>query len=466
MALHSYLLHCSFTINWALFRGYTLNKMNAPVLHITRLNFRNLLSSIVLMVLLLPDGFGQEAEKQNGESEKQKLVNVSGSMQMWLRHTSLNPGSMVHNEEKAELWDMSIRRYRLKFSGKASEQLRYTLEFGNNDINYYAASNNMPHLLDAYLDYQINDHLALGAGKQSWAGLARYSAPATTQALAYDIDFVAAPFVNVYDDILRRMGVYARGVWGGLDYRVSLAKPSYYGNTGRVAIGEEARFSDRQPDYQFSSYVKYQFQEHESQLSPYAPGTYLGKKRVLNLGIGNLYQPNTSWSLAGGDTAYHAARSWAADLFYEKPIAKNRGFTGYLAYFSHNFGPRFMRYMGANNPANAGAATDWVNGRGNNTPVVGTGHIWYLQLGYTRPVDRDNRHQIQAYTSFEYARFKALNDPVLLYNAGLSYFLNNHRSKITLGYQSRPVFKKAEHLVTEEARKSMLVMQYQILFGS
>ncbi|WP_224997319.1 porin [Cesiribacter sp. SM1] len=420
----------------------------------------------LVAVLWAPAAFGQEAVMLTKDSAKEKLVNVSGSMQFWLRYTELNPGSLVHQEARSEIWDMSIRRYRLKFSGKVTEQIRYTIEFGNNDVNYYASNNSMPHLLDAYIDYHINEHLAVGAGKQAWAGLARYAAPSTTQALAYDIDFVAAPFVNIYDDVLRRMGVYARGTWGGLDYRLSLAKPSYYSNTGQQTIGENASLSDRQPGYQFSSYVKYQFLEHEAQLIPYAPGTYLGKKHILNLGVGTLQQPNTSWSLNNGDTTYYGARSVAADLFYEKPLANNRGVNAYLAYINHQFGPRFVRYMGANNPANGGMATDWVNGRGNNTPVVGTGHIWYLQLGYIRPVDQENKHQIQAYSSFEYARFEALSDPVLLCNAGLSYFLNGQRSKITLGYQSRPLFKKSEHLVTEEERKNMLVMQYQILFGS
>jgi hypothetical protein len=441
--------------------------MKALIKHSILLNAKATAVLIALLALLrTPAAFSQEAVMLNKESAKEKLVNISGSMQFWLRYTELNPGSMVQNEVKTALWDASIRRYRLKFSGKATEKLRYTLEFGNNDLNYQNANSNMPHLLDAYIDYQINEHIAVGAGKQAWAGLARYAAPSTTQALAYDIDFVAAPFVNIYDDILRKMGVYARGTWGGLDYRFSLAKPSYYSNTGKMAIGENASLSDRQLAYQLSSYVKYLFLEHEAQLTPYAPGTYLGKKHILNLGIGTLQQPNTSWSLSNGDTTYHMARSVAADLFYEKPLPKNHGLNAYFAYINHQLGPRFMRYMGANNPVNGGTATDWVNGRGNSTPVVGTGHIWYLQLGYIRPVDQENKHQVQAYSSFAYASFEALNDPVVLCNAGINYFLDGQRSKITLGYQSRPLFKKSEHFVTEEDRKSMLVMQYQFLFGS
>lgn len=37
--------------------------------------------------------------------------------------------------------------------------------------------------------------------------------------------------------------------------------------------------------------------------------------------------------------------------------------------------------------------------------------------------------------------------------------------KVTFDYQNRPGFRMEEHLVSEEMRKNMLLVQYQILFG-
>lgn len=402
-------------------------------------------------------------EKQVGQ--KEKLVNVSGSMQFWMRYASLNPGSTFDDRPQDKVLDLSIRRYRLKFSGKANEQIRYSFELGNNDLSFHNAESSTPKLLEAYVDYQIHESLAFGIGKHAWTGLSRYAAPSSTQALAYDLDFVAAPYVNVYDDVLRRMGIYVRGTLAAFDYRIVVAKPKFSQAVSGGAISDDARFSDRNPEFQLSTYVKYQFLEKEAQNSPFSPGTYLGKKDLLNLGLGMMHQPNTSWYLDAEDSVYHNATSLAADLFYEKSLKNNKALTFYLAYIYHDLGRNFMRYMGANNPSTGIAPSDFVNGKGNNAPVLGTGRILYLQLGYLRAADTFNRNQIQPYVSLEYGRFEALHDPVIIYNTGVNYFLEGHKSKISFGFQSRPVFKMDEHLVKDNMRKYMLVLQYQILFG-
>lgn len=417
--------------------------------------------------LILLCGTAVAQTNQNaGESERKatNAVNISGSMQFWMRYTTLNPGSTIQGREEDHVYDLSIRRYRLKFSGQPTENIRYIIEFGNNDLSASNYNNQLPRLLEANVEYELNQHFAFGIGKQAWTGLSRYAAPSTTQALAYDPDFIAAPFVNIYDDVLRRIGVYARGTTGGFDYRISLAKPAA-DKSSNYSISEDARISNLSGDYQFSAYLKYQFLEKESQNSAFSPGTYLGKKNLLNVGIGMLHQPDATWSLQTTDTVYHQAKSVAVDLFFERRLPKSRGMTLYLAYIRHDFGKNFMRYMGANNPATGSNTTEFLNGKGNNTPVIGTGRIYYAQAAYTRPLDHQNRTQLQPYASLAYSRFDALGIPVMTYNAGFNCYLNGQRSKITVGFQSRPILKHAEHKIEEEMRKEMLVVQYQILFG-
>ena len=425
---------------------------------------QNLITAAFLLLLQVTV-LGQTTRETTNSNQKEiNAITISGSMQFWMRYVDLNPGSTIQGKQEDNVYDLSIRRYRLKFSGRATDKIGYSLEFGNNDLGASNYNNQLPRLLEANVEYELNRYLAFGLGKQAWTGLSRYAAPSTTQALAYDVDFVAAPFVNIYDDILRRIGFYARGTWGGFDYRVSLAKPGA-NRSNNYIIGEAARISNRSGDYQISTYLKYQFLEKESQGSAFSPGTYLGKKNLLNIGIGTMHQPDATWSLRTTDTIYYQAKSVAVDLFFEKRLLKSRGITLYLAYIRHELGDNFMRYMGANNPATESNSMAFLNGPGNAAPVTGTGRIYYAQAGYTRPLDHQNRALLQPYASLAYSRFDALGIPVMTYNVGFNCYLNGQRSKITVGCQSRPILRQTEQGIDEEMRKEMLVVQYQILFG-
>jgi hypothetical protein len=427
------------------------------------------LLTVTLVAGFLVTGFGSTLAQENIKitlpNNKEHTIKFSGSAQFWARYTQLNPGSMVFKEEKNEMIDLSVRRYRIGLQGNASDNLRYVFVVGNNNLNYYTVDNINLHLLDAYVDYQITSFLGAGIGKNGWTGLSRYAAPSATQPLALDIDFVSIPLVNVYDDILRKLNVYVRGQVGGFDYRAVIAKPSYFNyNNGNKPNPNQARFADKYPVYQASTYVKYQFLEKETQASPWSAGTYMGKKNVLNIGGGMFYQPNTTWFTEGADTVYHPMKSWAIDLFFEKATWRKEAITFYVAYFNHNFGKNFVRNIGVNNPATGVQPSDYVAGAGNSAPFAGTGRFIYGQIGYLTPLDLNNTTQLQPYFSCQYGMLAAFDDPAVIYNTGFNYYLNGQKSKITCGYENRPVFKRAEELVKEDGRKGMVVMQYQMMF--
>ena len=396
--------------------------------------------------------------------EKDHTLNFSGSAQFWLRHTDMNPGSLVNNELRPSLTDFSIRSFRLNMVGNAAERIRYVFVIGDNNWNYYTIKDPGIRILDAYVDFQVSRSFGIGIGKQGWNGLSRYSAPSASQPLALDIVFPAVPLVNVYDDILRKWGIYARSEFNKFDYRISLARPLAPANP-EVLNYKKAVFSANRPDYQLSSYVKYQLKDKESQNTAWMPGTYLGKKEVFNIGLGGMYQPNSTWHLIGHDTIPHSLKAFAMDLFYEKPIAKNKSITGYLAYFNYDFGKNFIRNIGINNPASGGLLSESSNGAGNNAPVIGTGNTVYLQLGYLFPLDAFTNKTFQPYGSFQYSQFKAYDEAVMIYNTGINFYLKGQDSKITLGYENRPVFTLFENSYTQSQRKGLWVLQYQIKFG-
>jgi hypothetical protein len=418
----------------------------------------------VLLVFVAHISRGQDYPSFYLDKEKSHRIILSGTFQTWLRYTEMNPGSLVNGEPRSNLLDLSLRRYRFNLQGIVADRFRYRFVVGENNINYYTYKNFPVSILEAYADYQVNDYLGIGIGKQGWTGLSRYAAPSASQPLALDIDFTAIPLVVVYDDILRRFGIYARGIVHRFDYRVSLSQPAFFPAATLQPRLEQATFADKRPLYQFSAYLKYQFFEHEPQVTPWAAGTYLGKKRVLSLGAGMLHQPNTTWYLSGTDTIYHPVSSLAADLFYDQPLPGYRAVTFYTSYHYHNLGNNFIRNIGINNPANGSIATEFINGPGNRVPIVGTGNHFFMQTAYLVPLNSKNTMQLQPYASLAYVRLQGLDAPMTLYNTGVNYYLKGQKSKITFGYENRPVFERIGNKNLEAARRGMYVLQYQVQF--
>lgn len=75
--------------------------------------------------------FAQEVLKFPLNEDKHPYIKISGSAQLWLRYTDMNPGSLVNNEKREDLVDLSVRRFRLNFAGNLSEKMRINLLLGN-----------------------------------------------------------------------------------------------------------------------------------------------------------------------------------------------------------------------------------------------------------------------------------------------------------------------------------------------
>jgi hypothetical protein len=405
----------------------------------------------------------QETIRYYREKSKDTYIGFSGTLQVWARYTDLNPGSTINGDSKTTAFDISVRRYRMQMYGQLAANTRFTFQVGNNNLNYNTSSGS-PKILDAYIDHQFHKSFAMGIGKNGWTGLSRYASPSSATALDFDINYSATAFVNVNDSFLRRMGIYARGQFNHFDYRIVLSKP-YSTPANKTPLSQRAVFANGAPGYQTSAYLKYQFLDQEMQ-TPFATGTYIGDKKIFNIGVGALYQPRSTVTAVGGDTVYHAAKMFAIDLFYENSFNQNNTITIYGSCILNSLGPLFIRNIGANNPADLNKPADCFNGGGNNMPVTGTGKIFNAQLAYLRSVTVGTRiYKIQAFTSIEYAKLDALTNRLFIYDAGINYFIHGHHSKITIGYQNRPVYISSENKLIVQDRKSMIVLQYQIKIG-
>jgi hypothetical protein len=70
---------------------------------------------------------------------------------------------------------------------------------------------------------------------------------------------------------------------------------------------------------------------------------------------------------------------------------------------------------------------------------------------------------LQPYAAIQYAKFNALADAMVMYEAGVNWLIDGNRAKISLNLQNRPVFTAngaGDFRSTD--RKNMLVMQMQV----
>jgi len=448
------------------------------------------------------DGF-----KLNFKEDGSTWVKVNLTAQIWATDNQNNPGSTVNGVATPNSFQVAARRARISISSQVTDKVFVYANIASDGISSLAAGRSLPlQLIDFTAEYKIwGKHLSLGGGLSGWSGLSRYANPGIGTMLGADFPLYQAATNNVTDNLGRSPGIFAKGVFGKLDYRLSVNIPypttnTAFTNTTTVATANTnpqfnaPQFALNKVQPQMQGYVKYQFFDMESNETQYSGmvGSYLGQKKVLNIGAGIRYQQNAMWqggyaqgtnaagtqTLTLKDTARINMLLWSVDVFYDTPINKDKGtaITVYAAYSNYGFGQNYIRNSGPLNPATGAFANNTgnfnpnlssFNGSGTAYPMVGTGSIYYVQAGYLLPKFK-NGTQFQPYGQLMYASYQALKDPVAVWDLGINYLVKGHNSKFSLDYQSRPVFNISStdnqlHEV-KSARRGMIVLQYQISF--
>ncbi len=400
-------------------------------------------------------------------SDSSRWLRFHTYAQLWARFNENNPGTTISGVNQNTTTDLSIRRFRLGMQGLLTERLYGYLQLGINNLNYLSPRGTSLDLLDAYAEFRPSKAFHLGGGKTAWSGLSRYSAPNTSKLLTYDLSFLPLPTNNELNDLIRKLSLFAKGQLGQFDYRVVVSKPFSALNSDDfdpIPAENLAKLTDQGSGALYSAYFKWAFHDSESNQIPFSDGTYLGKKSVMNIGIGFEYESNVTWYLAQGDTLFNDLLLWSVDFFLDQPLnqAKNTALTFYAAYFNYDFGPNYLKNIGVNNPGNEGdlSATAF-NGPGNAYPVVGTGNSVLFQTGWLLPkMGPEKTWQLQPYTSIQYSDFQRLKNPMVVYNIGVNWYLRGHLSKLALNLENRPIFANGLDQLEETDRKSMIILQY------
>ncbi len=382
--------------------------------------------------------------------------NIRG--QIWVRYSDLNEGSLINNEPTSNFTDISIRRLRIPISAQVTPKIYLYSILGGN--NYSFKTKDFPlEVLDLYVEYTFSKAFEAGVGKSGWQGLNRWNIRSNKTLMGLDSPLFTLNTVEKNDDIGRLMGVWFKGQVGKIDYRLAFNRPLIVKN---IPDGE-VNFANNSPRIKTSSYIKYQFFEHESNKSAYQVGTYMQTKKVFNIGAGFQHQEK---AMSDGDaqlesTNFYNMTHFAADSFLNLPLLNGDAITAYLGFFDYNFGKNYIRNVGANNLTDGGG-TDF-NGTGVAFPMIGTGTTWYTQFGYAFKETKvlNQPMIIQPNIAIQHSNWDLLEDTMKVYDFTVNFLLNgSQNNKISIGYQHRPIFDAVT--LKQKSYKGMAVLQYQI----
>lgn len=434
-----------------------------------------------------PDYGGGLKFKINDEGTK--YMRFIAWNQIWLRSQELNPGSMIADEPTTSNTDIGNRRLRLLAYAQISPRYMIVTHIGINNQTFtnggaagtantggYGAGKK-PGLFfhDAWNEYALvlpqegkKFSMTLGGGLHYYMGLSRMTMGSTLNFLTIDAPIFNWPLIENSDQFARQVGLFAKGKYSKLEYRFSINKPYATNLTPTdVTSANEAVAVDNNGNAKWSKagYVEYQFFDSESNFLPFKVGSYLGTKKMLNVGAGFYNAPESTRTSVNGAVQKHDISLFAADVFADLPIgdkAKKMALTAYSVYYSYDFGPNYLRNIGIMNTAVAdpnftGARP--ISGVGNSQPMIGSGSIWYTQAGLLLPNSNEKpKVRIQPFAAYAYKNFDALDKASGQFDIGSNFFLDGHHAKITTQYSTRPVYTSK----TDVQSKGELVVQLQI----
>lgn len=428
--------------------------------------------------------------KFNLNTEGSKYMRFIAWNQIWARSSELNPGTMIGEQGATKQEDIGLRRLRILAYAQISPRYMIVTHIGINNQTFInggaAGSQNTggygagkkPGLFfhDAWNEYAVvlpkenkPFSLSVGAGLHYYMGLSRMTMSSTLNYMTIDAPIFNWPLIENSDQFARQMGIFVKGKYNRLEYRMSINKPFATNVTpvnvtdSNVAVAVDNNNNAR---WSKAGYFEYQFFDKESNLLPFKVGTYLGTKKMFNIGAGFYTAPSGTKTSVNGVTERHDINLFSGDVFLDLPVgdkAKKAAITAYSVLYDYDFGPNYLRNIGIMNEGvvdNTYSGTRALAGPGNLQPMVGSGTIWYTQAGYLIPnKDEKPKVRVQPFAAYTYKDFDALKKASSQFDIGTNFFLDGHHAKITAQYSTRPVYTAVDKI---DSYKGEILVQLQI----
>ena len=334
--------------------------------------------------------------------------------------------------------DFSIRRARLLTYVQLNKKFLILTHFGLNSMNAENASpigkgaSSQLFFHDFWGEWQLNDLHSAGIGLHYWNGISRANNQSTLNMLTLDNNRQSWSTIGLSDQFARHIGLYMKGKFGKLQYRVAVneANTSTLDNRnpmedGVSVYGGRRILGSADAGKVYQAYFDFNFFDQESNFLPYKVGTYLGSKKIFNVGAGFFLHPDGVVE-ASGDGAI--VTLFSVDAFYDAPLGGNNdAITAYAQYQSNDYGENY--FFGP----------------------YSTGNMVYTHVGYLLPGDK-TKTRIQPYLSYNNRSIDAIDDNATRFGVGGNIFLTGHHSKITIEYSNEKIGEAdARGLVTVQA---------------
>lgn len=354
-------------------------------------------------------------------------INVDGSKYFriisWAQIQASYNDNVAATESKT---NFNLRRARVLMYSQINKDFLILAHFGLNSLNANNMSptgvkdNSELFFHDVWAQYSLGKNHAIGGGLHYWNGISRLNNQSTLNIMTLDNNRQSWSTLGLSDQFARHMGVYAKGMFDKFQYRVSINDAITNGLDARdpatvlntAIYGGRRVVGSRDAGKVYSGYFEYGFKDVESNFLPYKVGSYLGTKKIFNVGAGFFIHPNGSVSNDGSGLKSENVNIFAVDAFYDVPLgAKGGAITAYATYQSNDYGKDYM------------------------FNVYGTGSMVYGHVGYVLPL-LNTKTKFQPYVSYASNSYDAVSDNRDIFGIGTNAFMNGHNSKLTLEYKN------------------------------
>jgi hypothetical protein len=329
--------------------------------------------------------------------------------------------------DDASKMSFNLRRARVLMFAQITDKFLILTHFGLNSLNANSLSplgkgnGSQLFMHDAWAQYNLNKNHSIGAGLHYFNGISRLNNQSTLNMLTMDNNRQSWSTLGLSDQFARHIGLFAKGSFGKLQYRVSINDAIANGldgrtpeNGGSAVYGGKQILGSKDAGKVFAGYFDYNFLDQESNFLPYKVGTYLGGKKVFNVGAGFFLHPNgavvadSNGNLKGNDVSI-----FALDAFYDAPIGdKGSAITAYATFQSNDYGRDYL------------------------FSAYGTGNMFYTHVGYVLNGDV-KKTRWQPYLSYASNSYDAVDDNRNIFGVGINSYFSGHNSKLTLEYKNQ-----------------------------
>ncbi|NRR93073.1 hypothetical protein HSX10_15970 [Winogradskyella undariae] len=326
--------------------------------------------------------------------------------------------------------NFNLRRARVLMFAQINKDFLILTHFGLNSLTSSTLSptgkgdGSQLFFHDVWAQYNVGENHTVGGGLHYFNGISRLNNQSTLNIMTLDNNRQSWATIGLSDQFARHLGVFMKGKFNKLQYRVAVNDASVSSLDGRTAVaGGDAVYNGRSnlgskaAGKTYAGYFDYHFLDQESNFLPYKVGTYLGEKKVFNIGAGFFLHPEGSVidtgtaiapNLEGEDVSI-----FAVDAFYDTPIGEDgSAITAYAVYQNSNYGKNYLY------------------------SAYGTGDMLYGHVGYVLKGDK-LKTRFQPYVSYGTHSYDAVDDNRSTLGVGINAYMSGHNSKLTLEYMNQ-----------------------------